>query len=188
MPDAHRLNVVDEQGNIFGEETRETIHRKGLLHREAHVWFYTPRGELIFQHRAKDKDTSPDLLDTTVGGHVEIGADYLGTALKEVSEETGLILKPDDLTSLLTGQTVSHDVVTGATNNVLRAVYAYRYAGRLEDLRVEDGVSQGFEAWPIERVLNVPDTERRRFIPSIFAPAQFEIFRKIQRLLSTNAP
>lgn len=28
------LNVVDEQGNIIGTETREKIHKEGLLHRE----------------------------------------------------------------------------------------------------------------------------------------------------------
>ena len=76
MTDNRRLNIVNEEGEIVGVETREDIHNQGLLHRECHVWFYTPAGEIIFQHRAKDKDTYPDLLDATVGGHVEIGSDY----------------------------------------------------------------------------------------------------------------
>lgn len=63
------------------KKPRENIHNQGLLHREIHVWFYTPKGEIIFQHRAKDKDTYPDLLDATVGGHVEINSDYENTAL-----------------------------------------------------------------------------------------------------------
>jgi isopentenyldiphosphate isomerase len=67
------LNIIDEEGNILGEATRQEIHEKGLLHGEVHVWFYTPDRQLIFQHRAKDKETWPDLLDATVGGHVEIG-------------------------------------------------------------------------------------------------------------------
>src|SRR3989338_9985388 len=97
MPDDRKLNIVDEAGNIIGIDSRENIHQQGLLHRETHVWFYTPKGEIIFQHRAKDKDTYPDLLDATVGGHVEIGSDYLKTALAEVAEETGLKIAADDL-------------------------------------------------------------------------------------------
>ena len=90
MADNRKLNIIDENGNITGEETRENIHKQGLLHREIHVWFYTPKGEILFQHRAKDKDTYPDLLDATVGGHVEIGADYESAALQELEEETGI--------------------------------------------------------------------------------------------------
>jgi 16S rRNA (adenine1518-N6/adenine1519-N6)-dimethyltransferase len=64
---AQILNVVDESGKILGEETRENIHRQGLLHKEIHVWLFTPNKEIVFQHRGKDKDTFPDLLDATVG-------------------------------------------------------------------------------------------------------------------------
>ncbi|MCL4437679.1 NUDIX domain-containing protein [Patescibacteria group bacterium] len=84
MADNRKLNIVDESGNIIGEETRCNIHKNGLLHKEIHVWFYTPKGEIIFQHRAKNKDVYPDLLDATVGGHVEIGDDYEHAALKEI--------------------------------------------------------------------------------------------------------
>lgn len=62
------LEVVDENDNIIGFETRAKVHEQGLLHREIHIFFITPNGEVIFQHRAKDKDTYPDKLDATVGG------------------------------------------------------------------------------------------------------------------------
>ena len=62
------LEVVNEQDIVIGLESRSMIHQKGLLHREIHIWFITPEGEIIFQHRAKTKDTYPDKLDATVGG------------------------------------------------------------------------------------------------------------------------
>src|SRR3989338_9102184 len=114
-----KLNVVNEQGEIVGEATREEIHEKGLLHAEIHVWFYTPKGELIFQHRAKDKDTYPDLLDATVGGHVEQGADYESTALKEVEEETGIYAQKQDLKLIQITRSKSFDAVTNRINNVV---------------------------------------------------------------------
>ena len=67
------LEIINEHDEVIGLETRGKIHQDGLLHREIHVWFITPNGEIIFQHRAKDKDTYPDKLDATVGGHVEPG-------------------------------------------------------------------------------------------------------------------
>lgn len=84
------LEVVDENDNIIGLETREKVHKDGLLHREIHVFFLTPQGEIIFQHRAKDKDTYPDKLDATVGGHVDPDMTYEETAIKECREETGI--------------------------------------------------------------------------------------------------
>jgi isopentenyldiphosphate isomerase len=183
MSDERKLNVVDEDGNIVGVETRENIHARGLLHREVHVWFYTPQGEIIFRHRAKDKDTFPDLLDATVGGHVEIGTDFEDTALKEVEEETGLNLRKDDLVLLKTDKTNSSDEITNKQNNCIRATYAYRYFGKIEDLLVEEGKAVGFESWPLDRILNVSDEDRPRFIPGIFEPGILETFWRIKNLL-----
>ena len=162
-----KLNIVDESGNIVGEDFRESIHEKGLLHQEIHVWFYTQKSEIIFQHRTKDKDTYPDLLDATVGGHVEIGMDYLQTALKETSEETGISLAQGDLVFLQTVRKKDQDSVTGKTNNAIRAIYLYRHDGEINELKPEKGKIIGFEAWPFERLLNLSEQEKKRFIPYI---------------------
>ena len=94
---AEFLNIVSEDDEIIVPGTRERIHKEGLLHQEVHIYFVTPKKEIIFQHRAKDKDTFPDLLDATVGGHVEIGDSYEQTAIKEAEEETGIKINPLDL-------------------------------------------------------------------------------------------
>lgn len=144
------LNVIDEEGKIVGEATREEVHTKGLLHREIHVWFYTPKGEIIFQHRAKNKDTFPDMLDATVGGHVEIGSDFLETALKEIQEETGIIADKEDLILVKVVRANHTDPTTWRINNVIRKAFAYKYKGDFNDLKIEKGKSEGFEKWAIE--------------------------------------
>src|SRR3989338_6803770 len=111
----NKLNVIDEQGNVIGEDTRENVHQKGLLHREIHVWFYAPDGKIIFQHRAKDKDTFPDMLDATVGGHVEIGSNFEDTAIKEMVEETGVSAVKSDLKLVKTVRSNHFDEATGKT-------------------------------------------------------------------------
>lgn len=182
MADDRKLNIIDENGNIIGEETRENIHNKGLLHKEIHVWFYTPKGEIIFQHRAKDKDTHPDMLGASVGGHVEIGVDYESAALQELEEETGIKTVKDDIIFIQTVRSKNFDTTTNKTNNVIRAVYAYRYDGKVEDLNIEKGKAIGFESWPFEKIFNISDEDRKRFIPSILNKQVLDIFRKIKKL------
>jgi len=183
MTDNRKLNVVDESGKIIGEETREHIHNQGLLHREIHVWFYTPKGEIIFQHREKDKDTYPDLLDATVGGHVEMGSDYENTALQELAEETGVKIEKNNLAFIQMIRSKTFDITTNKTNNVIRAIYAYRYEGRVEDLKVEKGKAVGFESWLLEKLFNISDEDKKRFISSIFEKQNLEIFAKIKELI-----
>lgn len=177
-----KLNIVDEAGNIIGVETRGKIHKEGLLHREIHVWIYTPKREIIFQHREKNKDTFPDLLDASVGGHVEIGEEFIDAALKELEEEAGIKASAKELTFIQTTKTKSLDAVTGMINHALRAVYAYRYDGKVENLKVEKGKSQGFESWPFEKLFNATEEEKKRFIPKIFEDEMRGIFRKIEQL------
>jgi hypothetical protein len=39
-----KLNIVDENDKVIGEDTRNNIHKKGLLHREIHVWVFDSNG------------------------------------------------------------------------------------------------------------------------------------------------
>ena len=184
MTDNCKLNIIDENGKIIGEEMRENIHNQGLLHREIHVWFYTPKGEIIFQHREKDKDTHPDLLDATVGGHVEIGSDYENTALQELEEETGIKAEKNNLTFIQMVRSKTFDTAMNKTNNVIRAIYVYRYERKVEDLKIEKGKAIGFESWPLEKLFNISDNDKKRFIPLILGKQNLEIFAKIKNLTS----
>ncbi len=183
VADNQRLNIVDECGNIIGEETRGNIHKQGLLHKEVHVWLYTPKGEIIFQHRAKNKDTYPDLLDATVGGHVEIGSDYEDSAIKEMEEEAGIIATKDDLVFIKTAKRESHDKATGTINYAIKTTYAYCYNGKVEDLRVEKDEAIRFEAWSFEKVFNLSANDKKRFIADIFGDGTLDIFKEIQKLV-----
>ncbi|MDP3917707.1 MAG: NUDIX domain-containing protein [Candidatus Woesebacteria bacterium] len=178
------IEVINENAQVIGQDTRENIHKHGLLHMEVHVWFYTSKNELIFQLRAKNKETFPNLLDATVGGHVEIGDDYIKTALKETFEETGILVKKDGLKFITNLRKDAKDSVTGMHNNVIRAIFAYEYNDSLNDLKIEDNEGQGFEAWSINKLVNnlITEVERKKFIPSIIDNEYLDIFKKIRRL------
>lgn len=177
------LEVVDENDNVIRLETRGKIHKEGLLHREIHIWFFTPRGEIIFQHRSKNKDTYPDKLDATVGGHVEPNMSYEETAVKECKEETGIDIDVNKLILLKKMRRKSFDQVTGLINNSMRPQYAYLYEGSINDLQIEKGKSEGFEAWKIGKLYNLTEEDKNKFISVIYDKEMIELFNKAKELL-----
>ena len=46
-PAEEMLEVVDENDIVIGIEPRARIHAEGLLHREIHLWLFTPVGDVI---------------------------------------------------------------------------------------------------------------------------------------------
>jgi len=186
MSDQHYLEIVDDEDHIIGRAPYAQIHSEGLLHREVHVWFVTSSGEIIFQHRDKNKETFPGLLDATVGGHVEEGDSYETTALKETLEETGLTLTLDQLIFLSKSRSKSFDDLTGKTNNVFRSNFAFRFFGNLNELHIEEANALGFEAWPMEKLLNVPEQDKIRFIPAMLKPRVLEILAEAVRAVKAK--
>lgn len=177
------LEIINEDDEVIGLESRKIIHQKGLLHREIHIWFMTPAREIIFQHRAKDKDTYPDKLDATVGGHVDPGMSYDETALKEGEEETGINLDPVKLMLIKKMREESFDKATSLTNNTIRSQYAYLFDGNTSTLRVEEGKAIGFEAWKIDSLRTLSSEDRDRFIPMILSVKFLDVFHEGQKLL-----
>ena len=177
-----KLNIVDENDNIVGKESREKIHKEGLLHREINVWFYNKKGEVIFQKRAMDQDTNPGLLDATAGGHTDLGEDYDKAAIREIGEETGLKLDLNQLRFIKKVKFQSIDKQTDAINNRFQHHYVYEYNDDINKLLVSEG--QGFELWPIEKILNVSEEDKEKFVLAIFGKEQkLEVFREIKKLI-----
>ena len=181
--DSENLEIINENDEVIGIDTREKIHREGLLHREIHIWFLTPQGEIIFQHRAKDKDTYPDLLDATVGGHVEPNTSYEDTAVKECKEETGVDINLENLVFLTKMRKKSFDKVTGMINNTIRSQYAYLYEGSVDELEIEEGKAEGFETWVIDDFPNLSQKDKDKFIPLILSEDLLSLFKEAKRIL-----
>ncbi|NOZ70773.1 MAG: NUDIX domain-containing protein [Chloroflexi bacterium] len=90
-PDEEQFDIVDAAGNPLGiTAPRWFCHLTGLRHRVVHVYFTSPQGLLLLQMRARNKDTWPLLFDTTVGGHLKAGQDWMDGVLSETEEELGL--------------------------------------------------------------------------------------------------
>jgi isopentenyl-diphosphate Delta-isomerase len=142
------LDVINESDEVIGQAERDEVHRVGLLCRLIYVCFYTEDGEIILQRRSATKKNDPGKLTTTVSGHVASGQSYIEAAVRETLEETGLRVKADDLQSL---GIVRADYRQGDyRSNARRGLFAYKFAGDITDLTVEDGDGAGFISLPID--------------------------------------
>jgi isopentenyldiphosphate isomerase len=101
-----KIDVLNPRGLVTGEVAwKSEAHRLGLWHRCFHCWITSPETPsggpyLSVQRRAVGKETWPDRLDVTVGGHLGAGEEALEGGLREIEEELGLQVAAGDLIPL----------------------------------------------------------------------------------------
>ena len=177
-----RLNIVDENDNIIGEDIRENVHKKGLLHREIWIFIYNKDLEILFQKRSSSKDTFPNKLDISIGGHVDMGHGYIDTAIKELKEEAGITAKKEELIYLGKLKSKKCDPATKNTNNVLRKVFAYEFNGDLKNIKPKKDEITKFEFWPLKKLFKLTKKEKMRFTPLDWEEKIFPILNKIKNI------
>ncbi len=105
------LQACDETGAPLAAVPRNEAHTDGVLHAASHTFIYKWDGDtlmLLLQRRSDSKDSYPGMLDTSSAGHMEFGSTFSETALRELSEELGIVVDEGALTPLFM-QTVHLD-------------------------------------------------------------------------------
>ncbi|WP_088342373.1 NUDIX hydrolase [Robiginitalea sediminis] len=118
-----RIDIWDEHGRPTGRTAlKSEAHQNGWYHPTVHIWFYSPRGEILLQKRGDDKDTYPGLWDVSVAGHIGAGESTHSAALREIQEEIGLEVPLELLQSVFVDK-ASHRHPNGILDNEFRHVY-----------------------------------------------------------------
>lgn len=95
------FDVVDINGNPTGKiVSREEAHKQGIRHCTAHIWVTRNNGntfDVLLQKRALNKDSHPGCYDTSSAGHIQAGDNVIDSAIRELSEELGIIASKEDL-------------------------------------------------------------------------------------------
>ena len=176
-----KLNIVDENDNIIGQDSRDNIHEKGLIHREIAVWVFNDNGEILFQRRSLKKERHPGLLSASCAGHVEMGDDYEQATLRELEEETGIKAAKKDLIFLGKLKRGDFSAISQPGNNHFKMVYAYHFKGKASDLKLEKGEATSLEFWPIDKIMGLTDEEKKEFVPHLVNGEEYlYMYRKIK--------
>ncbi len=85
------FDVVDEEDQVTGQQTRDAVHQQDLLHRAVHIFVFNKRKELFLQKRSRLKDRHPGVWDSSAAGHLNAGEGYRETAIRELEEELGVV-------------------------------------------------------------------------------------------------
>ncbi len=96
------FDLLKEDGSISGEvQERSVVHREGSLHGTVHMWIVRDtedgRHDVLLQKRSIDKDSHPGCYDISSAGHMQAGDTPLAAAVREMYEELGLQVNPEDL-------------------------------------------------------------------------------------------
>ncbi len=89
-PKGEMVPVVEENGLVVGQATRQSVHcGSKLMHPVIHLHIINRSGGLYVQKRSMSKDLLPGCWDTAVGGHVDYGETLEEALYREASEELG---------------------------------------------------------------------------------------------------
>ena len=90
------IDLVDENNVVIGITDAKTAHIKKQLHRVVGILLFDEVGNIILQ-----SGTKYNLLELSVGGHVQRGENYEDAAHREMFEELGITTHLDHLFTFL---------------------------------------------------------------------------------------
>ena len=94
---AEYWDLYDAAGRKTGEtHLRGTKVPEGRFHKVVHIWIRNSEGELLLQKRSDRVDNCPGEWATT-GGSVQAGEEPVETAVRELFEEMGITVTPEEL-------------------------------------------------------------------------------------------
>jgi len=147
------LDVIDGEGGVLGQETRDRVHELGLLHRGVHVLVLDRAGRLLLQLRSPNADRFPGSYDISMSEHVKSGESYHEAALRGLEEELGIAGVP-------VKRLMRFRLVYGPGDQKISELYECRYDGVL---RVDEGEVAATMFVPARELRTMLDRERRKF-------------------------
>lgn len=160
------LDVVNIDDQVIGQNSRDDVHRLGLLHREIRIWIINHKNEILFQKRGPHKTYLPNIFDASVGGHVASGASYEESAIRELFEEVGIIAKVRDLIFMEKVHERGEYPANNVINNVIRTTYIFTIDSN-QEFAPEPGEATSLEWWTPERLRALNYEAMSKFVAGI---------------------
>lgn len=156
------LDILDENGNKTGEkDTRENIHKLGLLHSEVAAFIYTDTGKVILQKRKSNKATYAGVWSVT-GGHVFAGENNEEAIIREIKEELNLNIEKDKVIFVTTykSKKVKDDVI----NNKFFSIYNVEISeNQFETIEIQKEELEDIKLFSIEEIESIMNSGDKQY-------------------------
>ncbi len=120
------IDVVEKDGTPTGLSLPVSwVTERGFWHRGAHIVLLTETGHVVLQVRSNSHVYRPGEIDITLGGFVDSGETPIEAILRELNEEMGISLRPDQI-KLLRSSRMSTRI---HSLNALSRTIQYDYVG-----------------------------------------------------------
>lgn len=110
--------------------------------------FVVKGDEVLLQKRCATKDSYPDTWDLSCGGHITAGEDSLETAVRELEEELGLKVRPEEL-EFVGSFKASARPAPDFINNSFNDMYILRTEAGISELRFQEEEISALKYVPI---------------------------------------
>jgi isopentenyldiphosphate isomerase len=148
-----RFDVLDREGAPTGRtRTRREVHAGGDWHGAVHVWIVDVEDRVLLQRRAPGKDLAGGRIDVSVGGHLRAGETW-PEALREVEEELGVTVGPQDVAPL--GTIASERIYEDAIDREHQQVFALRLDRELRQYAPDPAEVDVLYLVPLARALRL---------------------------------
>ncbi|MGN1267391.1 MAG: NUDIX domain-containing protein [Dorea sp.] len=134
-PDGSKTGIVRERG---------VAHREGSCHGTVHMWIVRENEksgyDVLLQKRSANKDSNPGCYDISSAGHIEAGDNGLNTAVREMKEELGLDVKPEELQyiGVHPGKYEAEFYGKPFKDNELSSVFLYTRSVEIGELKLQE--------------------------------------------------
>lgn len=163
----------DELWDVYDKDRRPTgrLHRRGDLlplgdyHLVVHIWTRDADGRYLLTKRSPNKGF-PNMWEPT-GGSALAGDDSLTAAIREVREETGLILRPENGVLVDTRQWIDH----------FDDMWLFRQDYALEDVQLLEGETCDAQKATAAQILQL--AQAGKFVPIDDLP---ELLEKLEQI------
>ncbi len=176
------VDVVDENDNLIEIKLKSHVHNDGRWHRVANVWILNYKGEILLQKRSPDKETFANLWDVSSAGHLKAGEDYESAAIRELEEELGVEVGPEELTFLWKHSVQEYDESKGILDREFQKVYFLNLDWKIDRFEIQNEEISKIEFFKADRLKQMYDDPDWR---KLLCPSKeycFKVIDKIERM------
>jgi isopentenyl-diphosphate Delta-isomerase len=124
---AEYLEIFDESNQSLGRtKLRRLVHQDGDWHRTTQIYVVNRQLEVLCNLRSQQKEVFPGLWDLSIGGHLDPGETYGQAAVRELAEELGITVHPEELQPVGYQKIDGMDAVNKLMDREHAALFLYR--------------------------------------------------------------